>query len=188
MLIFCLAEMSSIVAFPGGAYGYVRCSVSPLAGFLVGVCEWLENNFYVMCCVWSNGKAITYATGISVYYEHLWFFITYVMTIAFHINGGVTFWMTMNFCAVCTILIILLYCFSAMSSRTEDFYSASFERTPENTFMGGAPAFIKAFHQPTWYYIGCETLMIAGSKITNVRIFWVTVLLSPDHDEIILST
>lgn len=136
-------------------------------GYLVGCCEWIENNFYVMVCVWSNATTITYSLGTSRNYEPLWFVIQLAIGAAFHVRGGITFWKTMNACAVCTALIILVYIFGAMTSHTDQFYNSPFEGKPEYTFQGGAGAFFRSLHAPTWFYIGCETSMIAVSKINN---------------------
>eukprot|EP01033_Poteriospumella_lacustris_P002215 gene2216-1619_t len=133
----------------------------------MGGCEWIENNFYVMVCVWSNATTITYSLGTSRNYEPLWFVIQLAIGAAFHVRGGITFWKTMNVCAVCTALVILVYIFAAMTSRTDQFYGSPFDGKPEYTFQGGAGAFFRSLHAPTWFYIGCETSMIAVSKINN---------------------
>ncbi|RYY82760.1 amino acid permease, partial [archaeon] len=41
-LTFSLAEMTSILPFAGGSYGYVRCALGPFIGFVVGCCEAME--------------------------------------------------------------------------------------------------------------------------------------------------
>lgn len=133
----------------------------------MGGCEWIENNFYVMVCVWSNATTITYSLGTSRNYEPLWFVIQLAIGAAFHVRGGITFWKTMNVCAVCTALVILVYIFAAMTSRSDEFYGSPFDGKPEYTFQGGAGAFFRSLHAPTWFYIGCETSMIAVSKINN---------------------
>lgn len=38
-LTACLGEMTSILPFTGGSYGYIRCSLGPLPGYLCGICE-----------------------------------------------------------------------------------------------------------------------------------------------------
>ena len=36
LLSVCLGELTSIVAFPGGSFGYCRCAFGPFFGYLVG--------------------------------------------------------------------------------------------------------------------------------------------------------
>jgi ethanolamine permease len=46
VLTLCVAEMISVISFPGGYYGYVRCSMGPLLGFLVGCSGLVESIFF----------------------------------------------------------------------------------------------------------------------------------------------
>eukprot|EP01031_Cornospumella_fuschlensis_P035406 gene35406-42915_t len=50
-LTFSLAEMTSILPFAGGSYGYVRCTLGPFIGFIVGCCETMEYVLYVATAV-----------------------------------------------------------------------------------------------------------------------------------------
>lgn len=46
-LVFCIAEMTSILTFAGGSYGFTRAVLGPVTGFFVGVCESVEYILYV---------------------------------------------------------------------------------------------------------------------------------------------
>jgi amino acid transporter len=167
-LVLCLAELTSIMAFAGGAYGYIRCSVSPFLGYLLGCCEWLQNNMFVISCVSSMGFAITEATRQPLAFEILDYFIIYLFLLMFHIRGGRYFWMAMSTCAILTTAVILLYILAAFTADPNFFHTniTTDERYRFKTDNGG-----HIFHElylPCWFFIGCETLTIAGAKIANV--------------------
>lgn len=167
-LVLCLAELTSIMAFAGGAYGYIRCSVSPFLGYLLGCCEWLQNNMFVISCVSSMAFAITEATRQPRALEILDFFIIYLFLLMFHIRGGRYFWMAMSACAILTVAVILLYILASFTADPNFFHTniTTDKHYRFKTDNGG-----HVFHElylPCWFFIGCETLTIAGAKIANV--------------------
>lgn len=170
-LIVSMAELSSIMVFSGGSYGYVRCSISPFFGFIIGICEWLQNNFYVICCVWSIGKAMTIGTGLHKNLEPVWFLISYLIVLMFHVRGGRSFWHPMCAIAVFTIVTIVLYCLAMMTADPSEFYSKSLSTTGVPDFIGGPDKFFDVLHLPVWFFIGIETILMSGAKIANVSIF-----------------
>lgn len=165
-LIVSMAELSSIIAFSGGSYGYVRCSISPFLGYIVGICELIQNNFYVICCVLSVGEAMTIGTGLPKRFEPLWFLLSYVFVLMFHVRGGRCFWAPMSIIAAMTIALMVLYCLGNMTAHTDSFYSQSLHNVP--AFRGDSKTFFIALHTPAWFFVGMETVVMNGAKIANV--------------------
>lgn len=170
MLILCLAELTSIMAFAGGAYGYIRCSVSPFLGYLMGCCEWLQYSLFVVCSVTYIGFAFTEATGQNRAWELLEYIVVYFFLLIFHIRGGRYFWFAMSVCAVLTVLTVALYVMAAFVADP-NFFDANITTADNYRYKtdGGGHVF-HILYYPAWFFIGCETLTISGAKIANVCI------------------
>jgi ethanolamine permease len=168
-LVFCMAEMTSIVAFAGGSYGFVRCSISPFLGFLIGCSEWVTNNFMVMNCVMSMGQTITYSFQTHMNWEPLWFFLFYIAVICWHLKGGRYFWYTMCFGGIATFIIILLFVIASLTMDTS-FFTKSSMTSSDAGFSKNAYGVFRMLIYPMWAFIGIETVTIAGAKISNVII------------------
>lgn len=69
-------------------------------------------------------------------------------------------------CGAITLLIVLLYCMSVMT--TEHFISLDLTNDPYEKFVGGETTFMEKLYRPLWMFIGMETLTIAGKNIPNV--------------------
>lgn len=164
-LALCLAEMTSIVAFASGAYGYVRCSVGPFYGYMMACCELLENSFVSITCALSVSQAMTITTGLSKSYEPLWLFLYYVLTFAVQCRGGWYFWTAMVVFGGCSALVLVLYCFSVIT--TENLSRIDLINDPYEKFVGGGRGFFQNFYYPMWLYIGTEAMTIAGKNISN---------------------
>jgi amino acid transporter len=169
MLMTCLAEMTSIVAFASGAYGYVRCSVGPFVGYLIGVCELLENSFVSITCVYAFAYGATATSGMSRNFEPLWMLLCYVGLFVLHSRGGWYFWTSMCIFAVLTVALVVLYCLCVMASPATS--AANLVDEPHEKFVDGGAGFMENLYRPMWLYIGAETLTIAGKNIANVRSF-----------------
>lgn len=165
MLASCLAEMTSIVTFAGGAYGYVRSSLGPYFGFMTGCFELLMYNFYTICAVNSLGNCISKAgIGMNVKWEPLTFLGFYCAIIAFHLRGGIYFWVAMCVLAVVSILTILLYCFSAFT-QGDHYWDSSLVNEPHDLIEGGASKVFEHLFNAAWFFVGIETVSVAGGRI-----------------------
>eukprot|EP01033_Poteriospumella_lacustris_P003033 gene3033-biopygen1383 len=164
-LVLCLAELTSIVAFASGAYGYVRCSVGPFYGYMVACCELLENSFVTITCVFSVSSAMTVATGLSRDFEPLWMLLCYVLLFAVQSQGGWYFWMSMCFFGATTATLMILYSMSVLT--TENLSRINLTNDPYEKFVGGGPGFFQSFYLPMWLYIGSEAITISGKNMDN---------------------
>jgi amino acid transporter len=166
LLISCLAEMTSIVAFASGAYGYVRCSVGPFYGFMIAVCEVMQNSFVAITCIYAVSDAITVTSGLSPSYEPLWMFLCYLCLFLLQCRGGWYFWTAMCIFAVTSALLVVLYCLSVLVSP--DPAHANLVDESHEKFSRGGSRFIVNLYRPIWLYIGAETVTISGKNIANV--------------------
>lgn len=165
-LIFSLAEMTSTVAFASGAYGYVRCTIGPMYGYLVGCCELIENNFITLCCVYTVTLSITAVTELDRNYEPLWMFLVYLATLAVHLPGGKYFWRSMYALFAFTMTALFLYLFTVWVTQPK-IWSADLTNAKHNKFEGGAVSMLQQLFRPTWFYIGIECITVTGKNMTD---------------------
>lgn len=165
-LILCLAEMTSITNFAGGTYGYSRCSLGPVYGFVFGASEILQNNFFTVANVDSIANAISSGTNAPSSLEPLWVLGVYQLLLAIHLRGGPYFWYTMIPLAVYSLLLIALYLVSAMS-MSDDLYNIPLEQRERPNYRGGGYGFMLGLVNAAWFYVGIECVIVTGSKISN---------------------
>lgn len=166
-LVLCLAEMTSVVAFASGAYGYVRCSVGPFCGYMVAVCELLENSCVSITCAVAVSQALTVATGLSRLYEPLWLCLYYAVSFAVQSRGGATFWTTMVALGALTVLVVVVYCVAVLAAV--DLSRLNLTDDGRERFVGGGAGFVRNFYRPMWMYIGAEAITVSGKNIRHVR-------------------
>eukprot|EP01031_Cornospumella_fuschlensis_P039988 gene39988-48712_t len=110
-LVFCIAEMTSILTFAGGSYGFTRAVLGPVTGFFVGVCESLEYILYVAAAVVSCellcGDLFKYHNGTV---KPLYYLLLYAITVPVHLYGGKIFWVYSTVAGIVTLAVVIIYC------------------------------------------------------------------------------
>lgn len=91
-LSLCLSEMTSVLPFAGGSYGYVRCSLGPFYGYLVGFCEGIAYILYVAASLLAIGTLFRDLFQSSFIYQPAYWFLFYAIALPFQIMGGAYFW------------------------------------------------------------------------------------------------
>lgn len=167
LLSMCFAELTSIVAFAGGSFGYCRASLGPFWGFMVGASEMLENFLYVIVTVMTIGAAFTEIFAIDRMYEPLWFLLIYGIITGVHLRGGSLLWYTVIVCGLATSLLIIIFCCSLM--RTVDV--EKYGMPNGKLFQSQSPHhFMEAMFFPTWFYIGIEILPQTCERVKDVSL------------------
>ena len=105
-LTLCLAEMTSMMPFAGGSFGYVRCALGPMIGYMVGCCESIEYILYVASSLEELGRLISTITNLPVTYEPLYWMGFYLISLAIQIHGGKIFWSFNALVAIVTVNIV----------------------------------------------------------------------------------
>lgn len=159
-LTFCLAEMTSVLPFAGGSYGYVRCTMGPIAGYVCGCCEGMEYVLYVATSLAEFGSIMTIVLSSSKTYEPLFWFGFYVIALSIHIRGGKLFWIASDIAAMVTFVLIVLYLLG--SSTVANF---SEHATDHDTYS--ASQFFLYFPLPSWFFVGVEALTLACENIAQ---------------------
>lgn len=164
LLSMCYAELTSVVAFAGGSFGYCRAALGPFWGFLVGASEMLENFLYVVVTVMTIGSACTEVFGTSRQWEPVWYLLTYGLLVGVHLRGGELLWYTVMLCGIVTVALILLFCVSETLTIDVSKYGLQNGRL----FNDGATGFMEAIYFPSTFYIGLEILPQTCDRVKNV--------------------
>lgn len=165
-LVFCLAEMTSTVAFASGTYGYVRCTIGPLYGFLVGCCELIENNFITLCCVYTIALSMTAVTEMDRNYEPLWMFLTYAAAVFVLLPGGHYLWRFMYVLCAFTLTALYLYLFTVWTTQPK-MWTADLTHAAHNKIAGSATTVLQQLFRPNWFYIGFEVITVTGKNMSD---------------------
>jgi ethanolamine permease len=162
-LTLCLAEMTSFLPFAGGSYGYARCALGPIPGFLVGICETIEYVLYVTSAVLELGNLISFVLNISPAYEPLYWLLFFVISLFIQVYSQRLFWTFNTVIAAITLVLILLYFFASIPSF--DYHSNLHERTFH--IKGGMTDFMFYFPLASWFYVGVEVMTLSCSEVKD---------------------
>lgn len=166
LLAMCFAELTSIVAFAGGSFGYCRAALGPFWGFMVGASEMFENFLYVVVTVMAIGSACTVVFGVDRMYEPIWYLISYGIITGVHLRGGLLFWHGVIVSGITTMILVFIYCAGGM--KHVDIYKWGM---PDGTLFKKSPYhFTEAVFFPTWFYIGLEIVPQTCERVKDVNI------------------
>eukprot|EP01031_Cornospumella_fuschlensis_P034906 gene34906-42272_t len=162
-LILCIAEMTSILPFAGGSYGFTRAILGPATGYFVAVSESLEYIVYVASAAASFGDLCVYLFDHTddVAYP-LYFVLLYCITVPFHVYGGHPFWVVSTILGALALFFIVLYCLANIPDadimNKADYHPVDF--TNGKNFM-------KYLNVTAWWYIGVEAMTLGNNNIKD---------------------
>eukprot|EP01033_Poteriospumella_lacustris_P010983 gene10983-7818_t len=178
-LTLCLAEMTSMMPFAGGSFGYVRCTLGPVTGYLVGCCEAAEYILYVASAVVEIGRLLTVITELSPSFEPLYWISFYAISLVIQMKGGRTFWRFNAVIAIITLLLIVMYCLASLPNvNFAKFAISDSDHEPGTRHLGRM--FEEIFHffpLVSWFYVGVESMTLSCDDIpqANRRVPWMMV-------------
>lgn len=189
-LTFCLAEMTSMMPFAGtvmaysqitfstilihdvfvgGSFGYVRCTLGPVVGYLVGCCESAEYILYVATAVAEVGRLTTIITQLSPSFEPLYWMAFYIISLAIQCKGGRIFWRFNAVVAIVTTLLIVIHCLAALPQV--DFSRYAIDEKRDYAGFGSSASFLDTmyyFPLVCWFYVGVEAMTLSCDDIPQV--------------------
>ncbi|RYG91691.1 amino acid permease, partial [archaeon] len=86
-LTFSFAEMVSMLPFTGGCYGYVRCSLGPWWGYMVGCCEATKYIVFHAIMVQQVAKIVYMSLDISSDWAPLIWLGTMAIIVPVQVHG-----------------------------------------------------------------------------------------------------
>jgi ethanolamine permease len=165
MLALCFAELTSVVPFAGGSFGFCRAALGPFWGFLVGASEVLENIMKVVVCLYLLSSACTMVFETKAHLTPIWMLICYLLLLGIHVRGGSLFWNTVIILGLISIGTVLMFCIG----NTKDIDVQLYGQLDVSTFDGDEQAFLESLYLPIWVYIGLEIVPQTCERVKNVR-------------------
>ncbi|KAF0694942.1 Aste57867_14221 [Aphanomyces stellatus] len=162
-LAFSMAEMTSMMPFAGGAYGLGRCTLGFFMGFLLGICEILEYIAYVSCSVVVLGQMLVAEWPALAKVQPLLWFVIYVIA-GLALSCERFFWLWNRLLALVSLGLVLSFCIGSMTYI--DLHQHG--QVDFNT-LGGPAAYLKAFPQAAWFFVGIESLNTLTSSTINPK-------------------
>lgn len=167
MLALCMAEMVSIMSFSGGYYGYARCAMGPLIGYLVGCSGVWESMFYMSIYILKLGQTATYCFDVPEDQQPYVWIVVYVCLILFHLCSGQYFWKTTILLGITALLVIMIYLFGSMNQLNFHHYafldSNGFQKS--NSYQ----EFLTVLRLSILFFIGFDMITLTSSDIIDVR-------------------
>ena len=158
-MCFCMAEMSSMVPFAGGAFGLARCTWGFCAGFVVGCCEALQYIMYVACSFVALGNMLGS-------YQYVVWIGGYILASATLALGGQVYWCWNSLLALMSLGILLIYCVGSMSYIDLARHAGG----RDNLVLGGFDQFMFSFPLAAWFYVGVESLNRLCDQVYEPRL------------------
>eukprot|EP00981_Chlorochromonas_danica_P007994 scaffold1936_cov197-Ochromonas_danica.AAC.1 len=158
-----IAEMTSILPFSGGSYGYVRCVLGPLIGYMIGFFEAMEYVMFVATSLDAVGRAISAITGTARNAEPIYWLFFYTICLPLHILGGSAFWKVGAVLAVWIVILVLVYLLGNAGGAVlkKDHTGDVAQLDPD------AMSFMRYFSISGWCYKGIEVMTLTCDNTRN---------------------
>lgn len=195
VLILCIAEITSAIAFSGGCFGLARAVIGFYPGFIVGCLEFLEYTVYTSASVLYIGNSLCNLMNADLNYQPLIWFIFYAISLSICIKGGRYLWNFVILLGVVSLGILLIYCFGSLKYVSFEKYAPMYAlnnlnnvpldddtsftavddsqtlpfNDPRNWFIDGFGGFINTLAYSTWAYGGIESLALVASNCRDAK-------------------
>ena len=159
----CIAEMASAISFSGGSFGYVRCTLSPMLGFFVGLCDLIQSVFYTAIYAELVAKALAEAAEgmVDSAYLPLYILLVYVTAVLVTLPGGSIFWNITVCLAAASVAVTLLFCLTSAPGLNFNRFAVG---QGVGAFEGSARDFFAVLMMPMSYYVGCDHITLFGDE------------------------
>lgn len=155
-LSLCLAEMMGTLPFSGGAYGFVRLSISPYFGFIIGVLDIVQTVMYVTSNLIPFGQLCTIIFQTYPTREPYWWLVCFFVSSVILLKGGrIMIWFN-RFLGSISLGILLIYICLAFPYGDYNKYVLDTSNASDGA------SFMFALPQATWFFIGIEASIFAG--------------------------
>ncbi|ETW01737.1 hypothetical protein H310_06342 [Aphanomyces invadans] len=165
-MCLCMAEVSSMVVFEGGAFGLARCTWGFYAGFIIGCCEGVQYILYVTCSFVALGRMVAAFWPLIVDHPYVSWFLSYVLSSAMLIVGGRVYWRWNMMLALVSFLILVVYVCGSLPYVD----IAAHGGGSAYYFVGGFAQFMAVFPLTAWYYVGVESLNRLCAEVVEPRV------------------
>lgn len=164
MLGLCMSEMVSIMSFSGGYYGYARCAIGPLGGFLVGCSGAMESIFYLAMYVLKIGQFCTIVFDMDEHDQPTYWVLTYVILISFHVIFSRYFWNISLILGLGSFLLVVIYLLGSIKELDYDKWALY----QNQGFSGGVGDFFTVYRLAVLFFLGFDMITLTSSDVKDV--------------------
>lgn len=162
----CLAEMTSTLPFGGGLYGFVRVTMGPYLGFLVGCCEIVQSISYPTAQLIPASHYLAGLFGLADEFSIVFFIIMIWTALAINLMGMKVFWRSNTCMIIISMSLLLVYYAAAMPCMDCDKYGrGSFVDSGKATEIND---WFRGFPYSTCFFAGLEMLPLSCADATQV--------------------
>jgi len=170
--ISCVAEVSSIISFPGGSYGYVRCTVGPLIGYIVGLSEILQFMFHVANTMlfFIFTLETIFETNANNNERAVYIMICFIILLSSQMFGRKFMWYWVSFWSLISIGVFFMYLFvniKHLNFRQYAYPSAS--STAASTMNMTMYDFMARFPFALRFYLGLDIIQLTCEEVRESR-------------------
>lgn len=167
-LDFCMAELTSILPFSGGAYGFIRVTLGPYLGYLVGCLESLHTLTYPVFILNNHATFIVDAIGgdYKIFMPIITFILYFIVVLA-NSRKKNDFWYIILIGGTSALILILLYfvlSFYNIEEKRLNYYNEN-----DVLFSGGISQFLSLLPNPAVQFRGIELLPLSCNEVKNPR-------------------
>lgn len=171
MLALCMAEMVSIMSFSGGYYGYARCAMGPLIGFLVGCCGAFESVMYLSFNAVKLGILGMDCFQMDPGWQPLVWVGSYVIFLSFNVLFAKYFWWTIIFMGVSSLLLLVIMMLGVIGDM--DFNKYALESNHSGFQTGhdtgkNITEFLDILRLSIIFYLGFDMITLTASDVHDV--------------------
>ena len=110
ILLCCLSENTSALAFPGGSYGLARVCLGFYQGYLVACFEMMEYIFMSSAAVFYVGQMAVSCANLDPSYAPVFWLLFYGFGIATTCSSLKVMWYTSTLLCIVILSLVLIYC------------------------------------------------------------------------------
>lgn len=175
-LTACLSEMASMFPFSGGVFGYIRCSLGPFMGYLVGCVESTQNLLFLTAIVNTITTALVDSAVADTQdlldrYEGFIAASVLLSLTVIQCYGGSSFWHYMVGMTGLSVIILLVYIFGSIPSAeyAEHGYNGQLGPAQIKTDAGDTVRLFNHLQFMMWIFKGVEipTMLCEEAKDVN---------------------
>jgi ethanolamine permease len=168
ILYCCLSELSSTLPFPGGSYGFARCSVGFYGGYLVGC---FEVFYYIMLAMIVNADVVAIIMDANPEFQRysLAFMVCFLVLQMGLCTTQSIFWRYVCVLSLLSIAVMTFYCIDSLTVTDFAKYAVQ-DSANGQAFVGGAADIIRQLPVGLYFYIGNEIANIFCDEVKLPRV------------------
>lgn len=150
----------------GGSYGFVRVTLGPFPGFLVGCLEVLANWVFVVEIVSEFGEMIHHMVGGGPEFQPVWWLFYFIPAVAILMGSSKYFWPVCIFLGVLSLLLVLIYVLAVAKELDTQKYVVEEDN---RFFPDGAASFFIIISLTAHQWLGLQSVSLSCEDIKDVR-------------------